>query len=239
MGLRLTVHRRASRLHRWLAMLVFVQALLWFSSGVIMSFMPIEQVRGEHLVAKLGPAAIDPTLAARLPALLGEGPVTGIALRPVLGRTLAVIEDGQGEPHLVDPATGDPIAFNAALATRIATAAWKGDAVATQVRQVNAESTEYRGPLPAWRVDFADDEATHVYVDPATARIAAVRTRGWRFYDFMWGLHIMDWKNHENFNSPWLLAFACMGLALALAGTVLLWMRWPRRRRRQATERAT
>jgi hypothetical protein len=42
----------------------------------------------------------------------------------------------------------------------------------------------------------------------------------------------MDWKNHEDFNTPWLLAFATGGLALGLAGTILLFMRWPIRRHR-------
>ena len=42
----------------------------------------------------------------------------------------------------------------------------------------------------------------------------------------------MDWKNHEDFNTPWLLAFAIGGLLLGLAGTILLFMRWPMVRRK-------
>ena len=239
MSVRLALHRRASRIHRWLALAIFAQALIWFTSGTVMSFMPIAEVRGEHLVAKPEPAPIDPALAARLPALLAGQDVSSVSLRPILGRTYAVIEDAHGKTRLFDPRSGQATPFDAALATRIARAAWRGEPAATDARRVAAESTEYRGPLPAWRVDFADADATHVYVDPATAKITAVRTAGWRFYDFMWGLHIMDWKNHENFNSPWLLGFAIGGLALALAGTVLLWLRWPRRRRRRLRESAT
>jgi len=70
-------------------------------------------------------------------------------------------------------------------------------------------------------------------VDARNGRIAAVRTGTWRFYDFVWGLHIMDWKNHENFNSPWLLGFAIGGLMLWIGGATLLALRWPRRRRRK------
>lgn len=44
----------------------------------------------------------------------------------------------------------------------------------------------------------------------------------------------MDWKNHEDFNTWWLLAFAIGGLTLGIAGTILLFMRWPIRRRRFA-----
>ena len=44
----------------------------------------------------------------------------------------------------------------------------------------------------------------------------------------------MDWTNHENFNTPWLLAFAIGGLTFWLGGAVLLYFRWPKRRRRNA-----
>lgn len=44
----------------------------------------------------------------------------------------------------------------------------------------------------------------------------------------------MDWSEHEDFNTPWLRAFAAGGLLLAIAGTILLYLRWPRKRRRAA-----
>lgn len=62
-----------------------------------------------------------------------------------------------------------------------------------------------------------------------------MRTGTWQLYDFFWGLHIMDWQNHEDFNSWWLFAFAVGGLVFGLAGTALLVIRWPFRRRRRAT----
>ena len=99
---------------------------------------------------------------------------------------------------------------------------------------IKRASAEYRGPLPAWRVTFTDPDSTRVFVTADTGRIVAVRTGTWRLYDFFWGLHIMDWKNHEDFNTPWLLGFALGGLALWLGGAVLLYMRWPKRSRRNA-----
>ena len=117
-------------------------------------------------------------------------------------------------------------------AAAIALAAWRSASrPSTTVRAVTAESPEYRGALPAWRVAFADPDNTAVYVVAGDGRISAVRTGTWRLYDFFWGLHIMDWKNHENFNTPWLLGFAIGGLVLGIFGTILLFLRWPGRRR--------
>ena len=119
-------------------------------------------------------------------------------------------------------------------ATRIARAAWKGaDKPASQPSRVTAESPEYRGALPAWRIAFADADRTSVFVAVESGRITAVRTGTWRLYDFFWSLHIMDWKNHEDFNTWWLLAFAIGGLTLGVAGTILLFMRWPIRKARR------
>ena len=85
---------------------------------------------------------------------------------------------------------------------------------------------------------FADPDATGVFIAAETGRITAIRTGTWRLYDFFWSLHIMDWKNHEDFNTWWLLAFAIGGLTLGLAGTILLFMRWPFRAKRKIRTRA-
>ncbi len=45
-------HIRASKIHKWLALFIGAQLLLWFASGVIMSVVPIETVRSEHLVSR-------------------------------------------------------------------------------------------------------------------------------------------------------------------------------------------
>jgi hypothetical protein len=137
---------------------------------------------------------------------------------------------------LFDAQTGELIPpVGAAQATAIANAAWKSAAKpVSKASRVTTESPEYRAALPAWRIAYSDPDATSVFVAVDTGKITAVRTGTWRLYDFFWSLHIMDWKNHENFNTWWLLAFAIGGLVLGIAGTVLLFIRWPLRRKRKA-----
>lgn len=38
---KLRLHIGASKLHRWLSLIIGVQLLLWFSSGLLMSVLPI------------------------------------------------------------------------------------------------------------------------------------------------------------------------------------------------------
>ncbi len=229
------MHLFASRIHKWLALFIGAQLLIWFASGALMSFLPIDKVRGEHLVDRETVTAIpaegrfaDPaTLTARAGA-----PVKAITWHMVGARPVAEVTTSTGV-ILFDGQTGEQLPpIDAGQAKGIAAAAWKSVAKpGSRVSRVTEESPEYRGALPAWRVAFADPDRTSVFVAAETGMITAVRTGTWRLYDFFWSLHIMDWKNHEDFNTPWLLTFAIGGLLFGLAGTVLLYMRWPVRRK--------
>ena len=53
----------------------------------------------------------------------------------------------------------------------------------------------------------------------------ALRTGGWRLYDAMWGLHIMDLESREDFHHPLLIGFAALALANVALGTILLFKR--------------
>ena len=202
-----------------------------------MSFLPIDKVRGEHLVDRDSvmtiPASTRFTDSAQISAM-AETPVEAITLRMMGSRTVAEVTTAKGI-KLFDARTGELIpSVGAEQAIAIANAAWKStNKPAAKASRVTTASPEYRAALPAWRIAYTDPDATSIFVAADTGKITAVRTGTWRLYDFFWSLHIMDWKNHENFNTWWLLAFAIGGLILGLAGTVLLFIRWPFRRKRR------
>lgn len=203
-----------------------------------MSFLPIERVHGDHLVDRKAVTAIPTGIALAPPSAIvaaSGAPIEAITYRMWLGRPVAEVATAKGT-RLLDASTGTVLpALTARQAEEIARSAWRGSARPTaMVERIERANPEYRGTLPAWRVAFTDPDSTRVFVAADTGRIMAVRTGTWRLYDFFWGLHIMDWTNHENFNTPWLLAFAIGGLVLWLGGAVLLYMRWPKRRRRIA-----
>ena len=232
----------ASRIHRWLALIIGAQLLIWFASGVIMSFLPIEKVRGEHLVDREAVMTIPPGSSFADPAMISASAgssVEAINWHMMGGRAVAEVTTAKGI-KLFDAATGEPVPpVGATQAIAIAKAAWKSESEPNaRASRVTAESPEYRAALPAWRVAFADPDTTSIFIAADTGRITAVRTGTWRLYDFFWSLHIMDWKNHENFNTWWLLAFAVGGLILGLAGTILLFIRWPFRRKRKVKQGA-
>lgn len=239
MNRRMRLHLFASRLHKWLAIIIGMQLLLWFASGAVMSFLPIDRVHGDHLIDRKTVLGIPPGALLIHPSVFvadAGAPAQSITLRMLEGKPVAEVLTAKGI-RLFDAVSGGALPpIDARRAEAIAREAWRGTgAPSATVERIEREGPEYRGALPAWRVAFADPDATRVFVAADTGRIAAVRTGTWRLYDFFWGLHIMDWTQHENFNTPWLIGFALAGLALWIGGALLLYMRWPIRRRRQRT----
>ena len=227
------MRRMLFQTHIWLGWMVGIQLFLWMLSGLVMSALPIGQVRGEHLkqeaVPKLlaGGRYLPPELAlAQVPdaseltlAYLLDKPVYRLADR---GRTIA----------LLDAASGAPVRIDKALAARIASARYAGPGTIEAVRHVPDGTIvgEFRRDSPAYAVHFDDPEGSVFYVHAQTGDLAAVRTDRWRLFDLMWGLHIMDWRGREDFNHPLLIGAAALGTITVLGGIGLLLFRLRRQK---------
>ena len=232
--------RVSGKIHKWLALLMAIQILFWFVSGLFFAVFPIERVRSEHAVAEQPAWPVPFDTAADGLLRLGSAGVTGdrIEVRMLLDRPVALVSRPGGRPQLYDLGSGrriSPLSMNAA--TRIAEADHAGDARAGRVVRVTDNSPEYRGALPAWRVEFDDGANRSLYVAADTGVVAARRSTLWRVYDFLWALHIMDWRDHENFNSPLLVIATALGLVVIVTGIVMFparlgYNKWRRRRRR-------
>lgn len=221
--------------HKWLALVVGLQVLAWATSGLFMSAVPIEKVRGEHLVreatkpdlreAAIGSEALATALAPALSAV--QGPVDGLELAQVDGHAAWRVQQGK-QFTLVDAVTGHVLSpLDAASAQRIAAADYAGKGAVSGARLLQTTPpSEYRGPLPVWQVTFNGPEGLRLYVSPFTGKVVARRTNTWRVYDFLWSLHIMDYREREDFNHPLLVGFAAGLLVLTLTGVVLLYRRF-------------
>jgi len=215
----------ASWLHKWLALVIGAQVLLWIASGLFFAVYPIERVRSEHRIAAVEPAALDPAAlqGANIAALLPRAPTKLSYERDVTGRVVAIAEYAEGRPTLVDAQAGRVLSpLDAEAAKQIARAAIADAPTVREMRLVSEASPEYRGALPAWRVAFEDAEGLAVYVEADTGRVTARRSDLWRVYDALWALHIMDWRDHENFNTGLLIAVSVAALVMALFGIVLI-----------------
>ncbi len=228
----------ATKVHKWVGLILGVQVILWIAGGLVMSWFPIERVRGEHNMRT--PPAYDladvGTIVPVTQALAqaGPAPVRRLELAYLLDRPVYRLEVGQEKDRarhiLVDARDGRRLSpLSEDWARRIALSDFAGNAQARSVQLLSATNGEYRGAVPVWQVVLDDAEDTHIYVSPDTGRVVARRNSVWRLYDFFWMLHIMDYKTRSNFNHPLIIGAAAVALILSVSGLLLLFYRFGRR----------
>ncbi|MHC4910223.1 MAG: PepSY domain-containing protein [Planctomycetota bacterium] len=227
--------------HRWVALVVSLQLLAWSVGGLVFSILEIDAVRGDA----------DANLAA---LALGEldAASTGSAIARVLGEIdrsrvadVSIVDRGAGAAIEVtaidgtlvgrfDVGTGAALPrLTAAEASALAVRDFVPGAEAVRVDLLESDPPgEYRGkPLPAYRVELAHRKRPNIYIDAVSGQVHARRNRSWRVFDFLWMLHIMDYKDRDDFNHPLLTSFSVLAVVTSLTGMALWgWRMAPRRR---------
>ena len=222
----------ARRAHKWIALVVGVQALLWMLSGLYMTVISIDIIHGDHLAHandKPLPSSgllVDPVeLATQYPGL------TSFRLKWFLGREVYELHQA-GATTLVDARSGARLSpLDDATARRLAQTLYRGNASISTVELLKEAPQEVATrPVPMWRVAFADNNETTLYLSPHTGELLAKRHDLWRWFDFLWMFHIMDYEERADVNNSLLRVAASVGLLFALSGLWLLFYSFTRRR---------
>jgi uncharacterized iron-regulated membrane protein len=99
--------------------------------------------------------------------------------------------------------------------------------VELEVISESKKGSEYRGmELPIYKVTAKNMKDSHIniYQNPYSGEILAIRSQSWRVWDFMWGIHIMDWVERDNINNALLKFFSFLALITSITG-IFLFMR--------------
>lgn len=226
------------QLHFYLGLVLTLQLLAWFASGVVMSWFPIDQVRGEHLqvappVAKWNQATIAPAIALQqAPAEFRQAQLS-LSQRGIE----PVYQLQQHEQNLFISAWSGQVLspLSSQEVTTLAQQRYLGAGIVRSSELLTTLPAEVRGlQPPLWQVQFADAEQTAFYLHPVTGQLLRVRTDTWRLYDFFWMLHIMDYQDRSDFHHPLLIVSAASALGFTLGGMILLGFRIGRGVRRHA-----
>ncbi|GAA4723980.1 PepSY domain-containing protein [Sphingomonas lutea] len=223
------VRSRLRRWHIWLGWIVGIPFLVWTVSGLIMVWKPIEEVRGTHLLADPKPMRMT---GLAVPPVVAGLPIAALKLEPRAAGPRWVLGLPDGTTRLADPQSGALLPpLSAADAVREVGARYTGEAKVAAVTRIDPARppVDFRRDMAAWQVRM--DDGTHFYVDPGSGEVVARRTAWWRFYDFMWGLHIMDPQTREDTHNPWVIGFGIVSLVTTLLALIMLPMTIRRRRK--------
>ena len=218
------------KIHKWVGLVLGIQIMFWFLSGFLMSFMPIEEIHGDHL---LKPQTADSVSLGQLdlrPLLQQlDKPVLSLLVKPWLGQTVIEVKTATGV-MLYDTPDLNPITpLSEAVIKKILADQLLAEFNIVSIQRLTEVPNEVRGrAAPLWQVQLDGNENASIYVSEQSGEIVAKRTDRWRLFDFMWMLHIMDYDERSDFNHPLLYLTALSALLFTFSGFVLLFFSFKR-----------
>ncbi|MEX0735261.1 MAG: PepSY domain-containing protein [Steroidobacteraceae bacterium] len=213
------------KLHKWVALFVGVQVLLWSVSGLMFALLDHEAVSGEHLAATppiptlaAGVTLTDPTAWMET---YSDRNVHEVSLRPLDSRWVYRIAHENGV-DLRQAADGAPVVIDAALARRLALGHYRGEGRLVGVQYLAEPTLETRQAGATWQATFDDPAGTGLYFSADDGTMVAARSDTWRVFDFFWMLHTMDYAGRDDFNNPLVILVGSASLWIGLTGVLLL-----------------
>lgn len=224
------------RTHKWLALVVGVQALLWTLTGFYMVAVHIDIIHGDDLVRSPAVQPFDLDGLATPSKVVAAAPgVSEIRLQRFSGETVWRVETPEGA-RLFDARTAEPIPpLTAAQIREAARSIYTGDGKIVSVRLLTEAPQEMQARKPPyWQVEFEGWNRPTLYLSPQTGELISRRHALWRVFDFAWMLHIMDYDERTDVNNPLLRVATWGAFAMAATGAWLLIWSFPRRKRKKA-----
>lgn len=224
------------RTHKWLALIVGVQALLWTLTGLYMVVVHIDIIHGDHLVRVQKIETFDLAGVAPPAQIVAAAPgVSEIRLQRLLDRPVWRTEAPDGS-RLFDAMSGSPLpALTEPQVRAQARRIFAGDGKIVAVRLLTKAPLEMQTrKAPYWQVEFEGWNRPTLYLSPTTGELIARRHALWRVFDFAWMLHIMDYEERSDVNNLLLRVATWSAFAMALMGAWLLVWSFPRRKRAKA-----
>ena len=207
--------------HRYLGIFLGLQFILWTSSGLYFSWTDIDEIHGDQFKNE----NFEPQLFNDLISLN--------ELKPAIKVGIIELRDIDDTPYywinekaLYNAKTGalkTNISENEALA--VAKKNMSTEMIVANIALITETDShhEYREKLlPAYVITYENPEAVKAYVSKIDGAFQTVRHRSWRWFDFLWMTHTMDYEGRDDFNTIILRAFSILGLITVFSG-FLLW----------------
>lgn len=210
------------KIHKWVGLAIGLQFLIWAISGTAMALLPMEAVEGGEMAEhEPAPAPVAGAAWGRVQSALAGQPVSSLSIRQLPDQAVYQVGTPAGV-KLFDAATGSAVAIDSNRARAIAAAAHPESAEVVKVAPLMELTLAVREhQLPIWQVDFKDAAHSSYYVSGTTGDLLERRNDSWRWWDFFWMLHNMDYAKRTSFNHPLIIM---IGFAMAWLSVTGFWL---------------
>ena len=212
--------------HRYLGIFLGIQFLMWTISGLYFSWTDIDEIHGDHFKKEAPHQTIFKNLIGSS-QLENEQSIKSLELIEIANQPYFWINESQLY-NAISGSKKEEITEQEAL--KVAERYMLPDLKVESIHRIETvgKHHEYRGrPLPAYEISYKTDENLKAYVAINNGAFQTIRHRDWRWFDFLWMTHTMDYQGRDNFNTIVLRAFSLLGLITVLSGFTLWFISSP------------
>ena len=221
------VSLKIRKAHRYLGIFLGIQFLFWTISGLYFSWTNLDEIHGDHYKnLEYEPLSFENLISPSLIKI--KESINSLEIRDINKKPYYFIN----KKWLYSARTGvrkNELTKDEAL--YIADKYMKKGLVVKSIEKITkvGKHHEYRKKLlPAYVISYKSDDNLKAYVSISDAKFQSVRHRSWRWFDFLWMTHTMDYEGRDNFNTITLRAFSLLGLITVLSGFTLAFVTTPK-----------
>jgi len=220
------ISHKIRRAHRYLGLFLGLQFLMWTISGLYFSWTNLDEIHGDQFKnLDYQPIEFD-NLISPLEINFPE-PINRIEIRDIKEEPYFLIN----KSFLFHARTGEiKKTISEEDAIYIANNYMKEGLEISNVETIyeTGKHHEYREKLlPAYVINYKSDENLKAYISIKNAKFQTVRHRDWRWFDFLWMTHTMDYEGRDDFNNTVLRIFSLLGLITVMSGFSLWFVSSP------------
>ena len=212
--------KKIRKAHRYLGLFLGIQFLFWTISGLYFSWTDLDEIHGDHFKKEKEQVSFSNLI--NINDLEFKDPIKSFELREIADLPYYFINDS----ILFNAYNGnlkDSISLEEAIKISNKNILDKYKISSVDKIYEVGNHHEYRGkPLPAFVILYEGAEKLKSYVSIIDGKFQTVRHRDWRWFDFLWMTHTMDYETRDDFNNKLIRAFSLLGLITVMSG-FLLW----------------
>lgn len=220
------------KVHRYLGVLIGIQFLFWTISGLYFTWTDLDEIHGDHFLKETsGQKTVN---SQSLNMVSDSMEIHSMELKFLNKEAYYWVNDSV----LIHAVSGKSKAkISEKEAKSIAKNRIKDE---YQIENVNFLTEtdahhEFRGrKLPVWQIEFEGAESLKAYIDAQNGDFQTLRHRDWRWFDFLWMTHTMDYQTRDDFNNTLIRAFSVFGLLTVCSGFLLFFVTTKTKRKKKA-----